>query len=259
MHVNSPYLLVNIDKAAQLKKQDALGSINLDPRYLFMLYNLQHAPILQISKSAQELFPQAEVGDIAIFHHSVESNPNFLVEYKENRDEVRVARITSEWMDNQVYGIVKDRGVLIPHPDWVFVHPKVSRLRVLPESKVLAQMSADMYEDEDYLKNVLNELNNQKASLDQSFRFSTDIAMRQQLITQIDIITTEQNSISKLINSSKVVKAQAMYIPENLQEEYEIAPLQHIVVSDANSIIPLMVDNKYFGLVMKDLIVASLD
>jgi len=73
----SPHrIIVSIDLAAQkIKRETTDSGFVQSPLYIHMLRNLQYGEVVDIGSEAQKMYPLLNVGDMAILHHSIESQP----------------------------------------------------------------------------------------------------------------------------------------------------------------------------------------
>lgn len=73
----APYrIIVKIDIGAQrIKKSSTHSGLIRSQLFLFMLHNMQLGEVMDIGKEAQKNYPDLKVGDQAILHHFVESQP----------------------------------------------------------------------------------------------------------------------------------------------------------------------------------------
>jgi len=106
MRPNRQFFLVEIDLKKQKKKMESIEGTSLvaPTGYEYMKYYLQAAPIIAIGEDAAKWFPEAKVGDILIFHHTVEDDDWRLVHFDVEKEiEWRVV----EGEENSVFGIQK--------------------------------------------------------------------------------------------------------------------------------------------------------
>lgn len=77
----APYrIIVKVDMASQrLKRTTADSGLIRSPLFTFMLFNMQCAEVTEIGEEAQKNFPELQVGDTAIIHHSIESEKYRLI------------------------------------------------------------------------------------------------------------------------------------------------------------------------------------
>lgn len=80
----SPYrIIIKIDLRDQgLKRSATQGGVAMSPLFQFMLYNLQYGEVMDIGEEAQKNYPQLAVGDLAIIHHTIESQPHRILSYQ---------------------------------------------------------------------------------------------------------------------------------------------------------------------------------
>ncbi len=77
----APYrIIVKIDIQAQrVKRTTADSGLLRSQLFIFMLYNMQCGEVLEIGVEAQKNYPDLQIGDTAILHHSVEADPYRLI------------------------------------------------------------------------------------------------------------------------------------------------------------------------------------
>lgn len=82
--VVSPYrIIIQFDLlAAAFKKRESEGGVVRAPSFEYMLYNLQYGEIKQIGSEAQKHYPELNVGDLAIVHHTVESQQRRVLSFE---------------------------------------------------------------------------------------------------------------------------------------------------------------------------------
>jgi co-chaperonin GroES (HSP10) len=80
----SPYrIIIKIDIREQGKKRAGTQEgVALSPLFQFMMYNLQYGEVVQMGGEAKKHYPELEVGDIAIIHHTIESQPHRILNYE---------------------------------------------------------------------------------------------------------------------------------------------------------------------------------
>lgn len=119
------YFIVKIDKTTQENRKEKIGSLILHHQHTFMQRNLQCGEITSIGHKANEIFPEAKVGDTLIFHHFVEGDEHGSnhVGADENSNYYYVTASNYNGHRNETYGIWNSY-VIIPHKDFVFVEPK---------------------------------------------------------------------------------------------------------------------------------------
>lgn len=112
----SPYrIIIKIDKAAQaIKRRTADSGILLSPIFTGMLFNLQYGVVMQIGSEAQKNYPDLEVGDTAILHHSIEAQPHRLLsETRGKHSIISELRMIDVYDPNarEIFGVIRKKHV----------------------------------------------------------------------------------------------------------------------------------------------------
>lgn len=153
--LNPYYFLVRINRKKQYEKRNMQNGLYVAPTMSFMRFNQQAGELVAIGQgkgltqyredfsgggvrrvpfpSAQELLPQARVGDTLLFSHiiegSVETKNAEQVEY----DNQYLAHQDDEWRYYWVrgdfaYGVAKDDGTIFVTPDTLLARPAEDEL-----------------------------------------------------------------------------------------------------------------------------------
>jgi hypothetical protein len=252
------HIITIIDKKAQNALQEKLGNIYIPPNYVFMKYNLQFGPIISISKGAAKAFPKAEVGDLAIFHHSVEANYNHFITLDQDGDELRAVRVYSEddpaSHDNQLYAIVKQDGTLITHPDWNFLSPKMESINVKFDSGIL-EVDKSIYTEEKYMVLQMNLLGRYIDSLQATARNIRDIGRISEINEKCREYQGMRDKLSRIIASEKVAYTTVLHCPDNSVERFGYGQGDIVAVTHADGLIPLSFQNRLYFLAMTQYVV----
>lgn len=252
------HIIVHIDKAKQKKLQDSMEGIQLPPNYVFMKFNLQHGTILSIGPDAAKAFPELSIGDIAIFHHSVEHNENHFIKSLDNGDELRGVRVFAaddeDSQDNQVYGVIKSSGKLISHPDWIFVsQPKRSiAAKYVPE---IEMVNRELFTSNGYLIAQMEMLGQQIDQLQQTSKGTFDIYKRKQIDDKCREYNKERESVSRFINKEKIVETTVLFCPPNSLEKFGFDEGSLVSVTHADGLIPLSLQGILYFLAMTQFVV----
>lgn len=240
------YIIVKIDKKAQKHKREQLPSgIFIPPDYAGMLYNLQYGEILSIGENAKITHPDAEIGDICLFKHTVEDDDTNLV--KEEKEmfigpagtEFRVTFehkvvLASHRMNNdetlepstEIYGIIKGDGTLIPTDNYVFLSPNVTVFRNKPKAVGIifdATYDDEMWGDPERIKIKLDELQVHIDSLKQSYpkfvQSSKDVDKGDEITRAIESIMREKEALTWELHRDKLCIATVQHINESTSRE----------------------------------------
>ncbi len=200
-------------------------------------YNLQYGHVVAIGNEAGEKFPEVNVGDILLLHHTVEHKPSpegliFDNDWRcleidpATKDEYRLAR-----EEHDVLGVLKktDTGYyIIPHKDWVFCHPDIMPAQFqmvegiwLPNKwrMDLEEMADKLTELKDYMESV--------ASAAVLHEKTTELNYRQQeeIEKKIREINRERAELSNRMRMKHLIESSVVFINpatcEELQEEIE--------------------------------------
>lgn len=263
MNVNKNFLLVLIDKKKQLAKKSKIGNIYVPPAYEFMLYNLQHGKILQMGRKAKALFPEAEAGDIALFHHTVESKSLKLARKSPNGDEQRLAEITDANMNNQVYGVIKDDGRLIPMKQYLFLSVGIEKLRRRPVSNSIllgaaAKIDEDMWEDEDRLKLKMEDNLKRLQDLDKTMWYEPNERKRDDINRDMQRIELENEELTQFIAKPKLAIANTAFIHPDVSHETGVSTGTRVVV-EKDLLIPFDIDGNLFYITLMDFVHGKLN
>jgi hypothetical protein len=117
------YFVVRIPRDKQKERKDKIGSIYLHPNYVYMTRNMQCGEIVSIGRDAQQIFPEAQVGQTLLFHHFVEGfNNDFLVDTDDDYGYFVVTACSHNGQNNQAYGVWTGKEI-IPNQDYIFLSP----------------------------------------------------------------------------------------------------------------------------------------
>lgn len=258
--VNKQYILVRIDKAAQKKKREKVGNIYLPVNFTYMAYNLQYGEILQIGATAAKNYPDAKVGDIAIFHHHIEGSyedhaPEYLLETMPNGDEHRLIDCNNFSSDYKIFAIIKDGGTLIPSPYFVFVSQMITPIKRKFVSDLIAGSGYEPSEDE--LRQKLEQLLAHQRVLDESLQSETSVDKSQQIVNAIADIGRERERITQFLNSDKFVKTKVTFINPETYKELGIDIGDEVVVTEG-LLYGLEIMGNKFLVMRKDFIIGKM-
>lgn len=246
MIIGKHYMMVKIDKAAQKEKQEKINGIYIPPAYAYMKYNLQHGEIIQIGDKVKELFPYAEIGDTAFFHHTIESNYNFLLDTLPNNDEYRAVNAYDS--TDVLFAIgKKDTEELIPNPDWVFINTDIKRIR-RKVSSTFSAVNSDYFEEEETMQLKIKELTNQQQSLAITLQTTSSPFQFEEVEKSIVKINEEKAELTRLINQPKLYEAHILYVNQETTKEHGIIANNSIVI-DKDELYPLNIMGHNFYLI----------
>lgn len=263
MVVNKHFILVHIDKKKQLAKKEKMGNIFIPPAYEYMLYNLQHGTIAQIGKKAGALFPEAEVGDLALFHHTVEHKPLRLAKVALNGDEYRLAHITDQDMNNQVYGVIKKDGRLIPMKPYLFIEPAINVFRKRPVSNSLligkaANIDEEMWDDDERLKLKLADNKKRIEELDKTMWYEPDEKKKDDINRVLFALEMETEELSIFMQKPKLASATAAFIHPEVSKTTGVVSGDPVIVQK-ELLIPFGIDQRLFFITYMDYVDGKLN
>lgn len=108
-------IIIKIDMGEQsLKRNTTASGIALSPLFQFMLRNLQYGEVMDIGADAALRYPELSVGDTAIIHHTVESQPYRLLKtekghYDNVLYEYRIINISKDVLSREIFGKLSQR------------------------------------------------------------------------------------------------------------------------------------------------------
>lgn len=237
------------------EKKVTVGVLNFklstNATQLDMRYNLQHGTIIDIGKMAKEEFPEMELGDLLLFHHTVEYRPRtegdlfyndwHLIETLPNGDEIRLVRVYTE-----VFGVVKptaDGYTIIPYKEWIFCHPRMHPAEFQIKNGIWQPLNWKMTMDEmtDKLADLAQHFQSvgestvmKQKTTEENYRIKEDIQKR------MEEINRERMALAKKVNESQLMESRAIFINPvtNKELQQQIEPGDHIVM-DQYSLYPL--------------------
>lgn len=147
----SPYrIIIKIDLKEQgLKRSATQGGVAMSPLFQFMLFNLQYGEVMDIGEEAQKHYPQLSVGDLAIIHHTIESQPHRILSYEVSKYSI----ITHELRmidsfnprSREIFGKINKAKL----------HNKINTDVIVPfEKNIFLKWHIDLHEGEDERKRM---------------------------------------------------------------------------------------------------------
>ena len=264
MRVNKPYIFVRIDKKAQREKRETLKKIaGTDlvlygsPNYAYMARNLQYGEILQVGEWAQRNFPEAQPGDIAIFHHSIEGDMDSiacdrLIDREPDGNEIIYLDGSNRDMNYEVYGIIKSgTNELIPAEQWVFLHTVISRVQKEAVSSLILTEES-LQETDEQLRLRLEVLTTDCEKLKNTRKQTSHPEDRGSITRQIDSMYAERERITNFLNSTKFAKATVVAINSRTSKELAGVDAEGKILTVEDYLYPLEVLGHRFLLIGKE-------
>lgn len=258
-------ILIQIDKKAQAEKMSKEGSIYIHPQHTYMQRYLQYGEIVDIGSIAKQEFPQAEVGDTAIFHHTIEDGDARLVTTLADGDEIRYIDGSNENMNYEIFGILKPDGTLIPCKYYIFSDTVVKPFKKSAyTSDFLVQVSSDFFESEEKMKERIADLELQEKSMAESFAHLTQpLAFYKQEVqvwveaveNAINSIREEREKITKHMHAPKYISTTALHINPIVQDELKIKEGDAVIVNE-KILYPFDIEGNKFFLILGKLLEA---
>lgn len=167
-------IIIKIDIGEQsIKRNTTASGIALSPLFQFMLRNLQYGEVMDIGADAALRYPELEVGDTAIIHHTVESQPYRLLKtekgsYDNILYEYRIINITKDALSREIFGKLSHR----------FLYNKIHDTHIVPFDKnIFLKWEFDVFEpatesnsihiDMDYSLNGCHDIEDFRRTLEQ--------------------------------------------------------------------------------------------
>lgn len=259
MYPGDNYILVQIDKKAQIERATKVGAIYINPDDP-MKYYLQYGEVKAIGSFALQEFPEMKVGDIALFHHSVEDGDDRLINVLEDGDEIRYLDGSNKDMNYEVYGVIKN-GELIASRQYLFAETKVHIIREsMPTSLTL--VDPDMWDNEEYLLDKLKKIEFEEDQLIKTLPDNQDpmiilskseLELYTEVINAINSMREERRLISIQINKKRLAIVEVLHINPSTSKEFNVNPFGHLIV-DQKVLYPFEVEGNRFLLINKDTI-----
>jgi len=206
MRVNHQYFLIEIDKKAQAKAKEVLPGVKIADTMTLMKYYLQCGPILQIGKDAKASFPEAEVGDIMIFRHTVEDD-EWREIYKD--DNVSWRLLQNDGYD--ILGVKKKDGTIIPEKGWLFCK-EIKKPAGWAKINGLFRFTGAVFDTAEDIHARIDELDNQIKYLAES---SGDVGPK------IEQYKKEQQKLTKMLNMTRIKETELIYIHPDTRHRFK--------------------------------------
>lgn len=233
MKATRNYMFVRIDKKAQEQKRGMIGNTGLYRHidHAYMQHNLQYGEITAIGEKAQEMFPDARIGDYAVFHHGIEGDPDLKAEERiidtlPNGDEIR-------WIDAscneknrathpngyEIYAVIKPGTMeFIPAEQHVFFETRGRRLTNRPQTSTIL-LDDNFLEDDSQLTKRVEELSNELKRLGATYERTDDQVEKADIWRVINGITKESERITKYLHSDKIASVKVFAINSKTSRE----------------------------------------
>lgn len=234
-------ILVRIDKEAQRKKRETIAGTSLYRHidYAFMQCNLQHGEIISIGENAAKLFPEAQIGDFAVFKHTVEGDPDInssehLVDTLPNGDEIRCldtsldANYTEENIKKhrrglEMFGVIKkDTDEFIPGELHVFFETKIRRYTKRPTVSSGILLDEKLNEDDSQLRKRVEDLKKDLDRLSNTYSRTIDPSERADIGRVLEGYQKESERITTYLNSDKIASAVVFAINSKTSRELKV-------------------------------------
>lgn len=228
-------------------KKVVLGSFSLNLQrgddQIDMRYNLQFGEIVAIGSKATEVFPEPELGDYLIFHHSVEykerahgdknHNDWHLVGKTKEEDDDYEYRVVH--CEKEVFGVFKPNlpaeDAIIPFPTFIFCHPNVRKASMQKsiikgvDGKEIELWAPDSWEKsmEDYTQQLeelqfqVQEMNTN--SIMKEVDNESNYKKKDEIRKAIDKIARERREITKKMHQKRLFDLTVLFINPKTNEE----------------------------------------
>lgn len=251
-------------------KSPVLGSFRLNLQrgddQVDMRFNLQFGEIVAIGTKAAELFPEPDLGDYLIFHHSVEykerasgdknHNDWHLIDKIKEEDDEYEYRVVH--VEKEVFGVFKPNEApeeaIIPYPTHIFCHTNI-RKASMQRNNESGLWLPDSWEKsmEDYTQQLedlqfqIQEMNTN--SIMRQVDNEENYKQKDQIRRAIDKINRERRVITKKMHQKKLFDLTVLFINPKTNEEMrsDIEPGDKIMV-DYGWIYPLDFFGNHYAL-----------
>ena len=241
----APYrIVVKINLAQQkIKRSTTQAGILLSPLFIAMLRNLQFAEVTGIGTEAQKMYPELNVGDTAILHHSIEHQPYRILGYEmgQHGEPLYEYRIINCWEEKgrEIFGKLIMRYGKIrkiePVNENIFLDWNFNLLdgAVASDGIISADNDISKYHDIDSLRNALDHKKKNAAESaklrmrDLRFKMSSinaelDKDRWDMYDSEIRMVRREETELSAYLRRDHLVVCQMLY-PEHVAPTYALA------------------------------------
>lgn len=208
--------LLITDPSQRQEKKVKLGKkeVNLEmPQTLRdMRHNLQFGEIIEIGSEAKAKFSHAKIGDILLFHHSVEYksasdndpfyNDMHLVDHDKQGNEIRIVHYEFE-----VFGVMKltTPVQIIPHPRYVFCHYQIQKANIQRDQKSGLYLPDQWEQSIEELTQKIEELKIQEQEI------MSSTVMTQRTTKENDRKQSEIRSVVKMLMQERAAITRKMH------------------------------------------------
>lgn len=259
----------SIDRSVISKKKVVLGErkfeIVLPPHIIDFQFNLQFGEVIEIGAIAKLQFPDAEVGDILIFHHAVEHKPRpendinyhdfHLVDTDENGDEYRLVNFAHE-----LFGVIKNDHI-IPYKQFIFCRADIKKASIqktasglwYPDGweKTEEELQAKIDETKEHIAEIMSSSVMKEKTTDKNYKKQEEI----QAIVRV--LNQERKALSKKMSQKKLVELTVLYIsPITCEEIQTEISAGDTLIAEYNTLYPLDLFGVQYTLLRKEYIEA---
>lgn len=239
----------------------------MPPHQVDFQSNLQFGEIVSAGSIAKEQFPEAQVGDILIFHHGVEhkprteNEPNYhdyhLIETDEGGDEYRVVNFT-----NELFGVLKlEEGIIIPYNKFVFCHFNIKKASIQKSKSGLWLPDQWLLTSEE-INQKLEKLKEDIASITSSTVMkqrtnNKNYKSQNEIKRAVDSINRERALLTKKMGQRQYVEVTVLFIhPDTNTELGTNIQAGDTILADYGTLYPLDMMGRQYTLVRKEYIEA---
>lgn len=147
------HFLVKINKKIQKDRLEKEGMLYLPVErvHIGMTRNMQSAEIIDIGERAHQVFPEAEIGNILLFHHFIEDegDESFKVHEDDEANYYVVAALELPGHNQPTFGVFNGKEI-IPHADYVVLKgpEKIDRTELKKKESLFLFSNYKMSRDE---------------------------------------------------------------------------------------------------------------
>lgn len=212
IHPMPDFVLIKISKQEQKDRKFKIGSLYIPEQLIYMTRNCQAGEIVEIGGAAQELFPDAKIGDALIVHHFLESESKPYFIDSDNIYNYYTCPCMQTNM-NLAYGYYNGETI-IPHPDYVFlkVEKEDNQEMEITKGGILTFKNWETTREENEMK--LSRLKAEAQELAKTDPNRPDVKVA------IEGREAEMNKISKTINTKKLLPFKIEYAHPSLSENF---------------------------------------
>lgn len=257
MRVNRQFILTRIDIAAQKEKQEKTKTgIFLPQQYVYMKYNLQHGPILQMGETAKRMFPNISIGDTVIFKHTIESEDWRVVDKVPNdkypgdyfmKDELRLVDCRSG--GREILGFLTTSGELIANDMYVWLNPAVTPIIAKSLSLLFTGEALHYWNNDEYLMRKLEENKLDMQNIRDTLPSITEAYKLEDTYKYLEVAAKYGESLTKMIHANKPCSTTIEVISEKTSAELGLSKGNTVRVCDYKMLYPLNIFDKEFFII----------